>query len=259
MPERFGRRFTNAMKGAKDRTAKPNVVIDPVRVQESGLLKNTLFLDIPDEKGDYETAMVRDATREFVEMSQLWAEYCGREQEEHPVLPLLVVQVPNKGSGSAGEAQEDRTIRELLDTVRANYPGFDDDCVAHVLGDRPDIEVGPYSIRKVKPQDIQQDTSIRVLLAKDAVSTGWDCPRAEVLVSLRPAVDRTYITQLLGRMVRTPLARATSEGRLNSAACYLPKFDAVTAKTVAEEIMGIKAGGRRSPVAGPKVLVGPST
>ena len=45
---------------------------------------------------------------------------------------------------------------------------------------------------------------MRVLFAKDAISTGWDCPRAEVLVSFRPAEDETHITQLLGRMVRTP-------------------------------------------------------
>ena len=45
---------------------------------------------------------------------------------------------------------------------------------------------------------------MRVLFAKDAISTGWDCPRAEVLVSFRPAEDETRITQLLGRMVRTP-------------------------------------------------------
>ncbi len=48
---------------------------------------------------------------------------------------------------------------------------------------------------------------MRVLIAKDAISTGWDCPRAEVLVSFRPAQDNTHITQLLGRMVRSPLAR----------------------------------------------------
>ncbi len=250
-------RFTKAMKDAKDRTSKSNVVIDPLRVQESGLLKNILVLDIPDEKGDFDTAMVRDATREFIEVSDRWMEYCQQEKVDQDVLPLLVMQIPNKESGAAGEAQEDRTIRELLDTVRANYPDFTDDCVAHVLGDRLDINVGPYSIRKVKPQDIQQDTRIRVLLAKDAVSTGWDCPRAEVLVSLRPAVDHDYITQLLGRMVRTPLARSTHDERLNSAACFLPKFDAATAKSVAEEIMGIKAGAPRQPSVGPKVVVGP--
>ena len=33
---------------------------------------------------------------------------------------------------------------------------------------------------------------MRILLAKDAISTGWDCPRAEVMVSFRSATDKTH-------------------------------------------------------------------
>ena len=46
---------------------------------------------------------------------------------------------------------------------------------------------------------------------KMALSTGWDCPRAEVMMSFRRAEDHTYIAQLLGRMVRTPLARRSND------------------------------------------------
>lgn len=79
---------------------------------------------------------------------------------------------------------------------------------------------------------------MRVLLAKSAISTGWDCPRAEVLVSFRPAKDRTHITQLLGRMMRTPLARRIPGNELlNSVDCLLPLFDRKTATAVAELLM----------------------
>ena len=251
-------RFTAAMSHSQNRTSKPNVLIDPVRVQESGLLKNNLVLDIPDEKGDFETTMIRDATTEFVEVSKRWAVYAEQEDLDESVLPLLVVQIPNKENSKQGEHDEDKAIVRVLDTIRKHYPNFTNDCVAHVLGDRGDIRVGSYQLPRIKPQDIQASTHVRVLIAKDAVSTGWDCPRAEVLVSLRPAVDRTYITQLLGRMVRTPLARSTNDDRLNSAACYLPHFDRATAKSVAEEIMGIKPGSGLPPrPMGPKVLFSP--
>ena len=63
--------------------------------------------------------------------------------------------------------------------------------------------------------------------------------RAEVLVSFRPARDETYITQLLGRMVRTPLARRIpGDDMLNSVACLLPRFDRRTATKVAQTMMG---------------------
>ncbi len=253
------KKFLDAMAQAEERGTEPNVVIDPVRVQESGLLKSSLVLDIPDEIGAFETALIRDATLEFTSVSKRWAEYAEQEGLERPVIPLLVVQIRNKAKGDAGLGDEDKAIVGVLDVVRKHFPDFTDDCVAHVLGDRDTIEVGAYTITRIKPQDVEGSTHVRVLLAKDAVSTGWDCPRAEVLVSLRPANDHTYITQLLGRMVRTPLARSTDDDRLNSASCYLPHFDRPTARRIAEEIMGIKplAGGTGLVKPGPKVLFSP--
>lgn len=237
------KRFDEAMTKADAFDKVKNVVIDPKDVQDSGLLKNALTLDIPDEDGDFSTTMVRDATLDFVEVCETWDAYCD-EQGIDPVVPLLVAQIPNKSAGERdtekGRKEEDETIHLVLETIRKHWPDMPADCVAHVLGDRATIEVGSYEIPKVAPQDVEHDHRIRVLLAKDAVSTGWDCPRAEVLVSLRPARDDTYVTQLLGRMVRTPLAQETSVERLNAASCYLPHFDKETAKIVAEEIMGMR-------------------
>lgn len=237
------KRFDEAMTCADMFTKEKNVVIRPQDVQDSGLLKNALTLDIPDEPGDFSTTMVRDATLDFVEVCNTWSSYC-EEQAIDPVVPLLVAQIPNKSMGESdtekGRKDEDGVIHLVLETIRKHWPDMPTDCVAHVLGDRGTIEIGSYEIPKVAPQDVEHDHRIRVLLAKDAVSTGWDCPRAEVLVSLRPAHDETYVTQLLGRMVRTPLAQETSVERLNAAACYLPHFDKETAKIVAEEIMGIR-------------------
>jgi type III restriction enzyme len=79
---------------------------------------------------------------------------------------------------------------------------------------------------------------VRILIAKEAITTGWDCPRAEVMVSFRPAKDRTHITQLLGRMVRTPLARRIpGNERLNAVDCLLPFFDTKNVTAVADALM----------------------
>lgn len=257
------KRFNAAMERAAAFTKEQNVTIDPKVVQHSGLLKNALTLDIPDEDGDFSTTMIRDATLDFAEVCDRWDEYCT-EQSIDPVVPLLVAQIPNKAAGQKdsekGRREEDHIIHLVLETIRKHWPAMPEDCVAHVLSDRATIEVGAYEIPKVAPQDIEHTHHIRVLIAKDAVSTGWDCPRAEVLVSLRPAKDDTYVTQLLGRMVRTPLAQQTSVERLNAASCYLPHFDKQTAKIVAEEIMGMReprSGERGAAV--PKVMLKPVT
>lgn len=55
-------RFKKAMEGAQKRITLPDVVVDSAKVQESGLIKDTIVLDIPDEVGDFDTVLVRRAT-----------------------------------------------------------------------------------------------------------------------------------------------------------------------------------------------------
>jgi hypothetical protein len=103
---------------------------------------------------------------------------------------------------------------------------------------------------------VQDAANIRVLLAKDAISTGWDCPRAEVMVSLRAAKDRTHVTQLLGRMVRTPLARSIpGNDRLNSVDCLLPHFDRGQVQAVVHDLL--HGPDDKDELPGRRVLVDP--
>ena len=77
------------------------------------------------------------------------------------------------------------------------------------------------------------------MLAKEAISTGWDCPRAEVLFSERPAKDATHIAQIIGRMVRQPLAqRIATDDALNSVTCYLPLFDRTALTAIKDALEG---------------------
>lgn len=245
-------RFTRAMEKTKQRTIRPVVKVDPADVQKSGLLKSSLQMVFPNETGNFTTTLIREAIVELAEVTDRWAAYCTAEQVSPAVRPLIVIQIPNKEDDRTDV--EDRQLRLILDTVRQHLPGFDIRQVGHVLGDRETIHLADYTVAKVSPELVQDDPELRVLIAKDAVSTGWDCPRAEVLVSLRPAKDRTYITQLLGRMVRTPLARTTSDDHLNSASVFLPLFDRKAARDVADDIMGVGSGGA---VTGPQVMLRP--
>ena len=65
--------------------------------------------------------------------------------------------------------------------------------------------MGGLKIHHVDASDIADNKKIRVVFFKENLSTGWDCPRAETMMSFRHAQDATYIAQLLGRMIRTPL------------------------------------------------------
>src|SRR5580692_206106 len=94
-------------------------------------------------------------------------------------------------------------------------------------------------IRYVEPHRIEHDDAVRVVLFKLALTTGWDCPRAEVMMSFRRAKDATYIAQLVGRIVRTPSTRRMEENDLlNSVMLFLPFYDKEGVKKVIEKLQG---------------------
>lgn len=223
-------RFEAAMKDAKGRDALPSVQVDSALVQASGLLKDDIALSIPAEDGAFETVLLTKAVEKIKASESAWEDYAREQGESEAVRPLLVVQVGDKPS------QE--TLTRTLDTIYEAWPELAYDAVANVFGEHTDLTVGQQVVPYIEPQRVQDATHVRVLLAKSAISTGWDCPRAEVLVSFRPAKDRTHITQLLGRMMRTPLARRIPGNELlNSVDCLLPLFDRKTATGVAELLM----------------------
>lgn len=216
---------------AKDRRAFPSVMVDPSRVQESGLVKDVVSLTIPNEAGNFDTSLVKLAAQRVVESAERWADYAKSQGLTETVTPLLVLQTPNTpGSDEIGRA---------LDVIAEQIPELHNGNIAHVFGDHKRQFFGRWDVEWIQPQRVQETSSIRVLVAKDAISTGWDCPRAEVMVSFRPAKDNTHITQLLGRMVRSPLARRVpGDEALNSVECILPFVDRTTAGKVVRYLTG---------------------
>ncbi len=241
-------RFNAAMTDMQGRATLPNVVVDSAKVQASGLLKDTIILDVPKEAGQFDTVLVRRGTDKLKEISAAWEVYGQQQDDAGTVLPLMVLQVPN--------APDHNDIGKALDTIFTQWPDLPQDAVAHVFGEHSAQTFGRHTVPYISPERVQESSWVRVLIAKDAISTGWDCPRAEVMVSFRPARDKTHITQLLGRMVRTPLARRIpGNERLNSVDCLLPFFDEASVKDVAKALMSGGDGGEDLP--GRRVLINP--
>ncbi len=227
-------RFQTAMKAAdalKERVAHPAIEVDPNRVQESGLVKDIVSLNIPNEAGTFESNLVSLAAQHLDSSTERWAAYSKEQGLTEQVIPLLVLQAPNNPDRDE--------IGRALDTVAEVIPSLHNANVANVFGERTVERFGSWEVSYCEPQRVQETSEIRVLVAKDAISTGWDCPRAEVMLSFRPAKDTTYITQLLGRMVRSPLARRVpGDEVLNAVECILPFFDRATAGNVVRYLTG---------------------
>lgn len=215
-PERFSKLITGT-----GRSYRP-VDVDVADVRESGLIKETIVLHHPRREQPTDMTMLREAARALKKFAGLWAGYCAAH-EEFTVQPLLVVQVEDRGpKGSLSEtdiAQAMKMLRDELGTLPA-------DAFAHAFQEGTTVTVGGEELRYLAPSDIHADPDVRVVFFKTSLNTGWDCPRAEVMMSFRTAADATYIAQLVGRMVRAPLARRIVDiEQLNTVPLYLPHYD----------------------------------
>jgi type III restriction enzyme len=148
--------------------------------------------------------------------------YIAEQEDKQQIHPAMVIQVEDGDKNRLTKTD----LEQVLKTLEQEVGTISDDDLAHSFQEDQTFTVGHHKIRKIEASRIQEETSIKFIFFKMALTTGWDCPRAEVMMSFRRAQDHTLIAQLIGRMIRTPLARRI-EGRelLNTVSLYLPHYD----------------------------------
>jgi type III restriction enzyme len=226
-PERFQR----VLEGAQRITRPVEVKAEDVR--ESGLIKDRIILDIAEDDQPADWTLLRDAALRTAEYAEQWKRYCKAQSIAPAIEPVLVVQV---GDGTQNTLTR-TDLPKAVDVLERVFGHFADGELAHCFQEEGDITASGYAIRKIDASKIQGDGSLRVVFFKMALTTGWDCPRAEVMMSFRRAADHTLIAQLVGRMVRTPLARRVEDNEfLGSVALFLPHYDEDGLKAIVEKL-----------------------
>jgi type III restriction enzyme len=224
-------RFTTLL-GNTNRTQRP-INIYPDDVRASGLLKDWIVVRHPKTAVAGDLTLLESAAKSWKHFTKIWEEYCLQEKEKDIVRPILVVQIEDGSSHSISRTPLDDVVRVI---ERQSGPlGINE--IVHCLQDQADIDAGGRIIRKLEASRIQESQDVRVVIFKTALSTGWDCPRAEVMMSFRRAQDQTSIAQLVGRMIRTPLARRIGTNEvLDTVELYLPHYDEKALEAVLEKL-----------------------
>lgn len=213
-------RFQQLIDGQANRTPR-KCEVNPLDVRASGLLKDRIMVFHPNEAFPTDTTMLRAAVQQWRAMGEEWRTYT-EAQGLPAVQPALIIQVQDGSS----EALSRTDLNEVIATIEKETGPLNPLEIAHCFEHDAPITAHGVLIRKIDPSRIQEETGIRFVLFKMALTTGWDCPRAEVMMSFRTAQDDTLIAQLIGRMVRTPLARRIEGSEiLNSVSLYLPHYD----------------------------------
>lgn len=232
-------RFNALVEGTSSTIHKSIVTTDEVRA--SGLLKDRIVITYPEEGTvNNDMAILQAAADDWKEKWEHWTQYCF-EQHYAYVNPILIIQVLN----GTGDALTDTNLDDCIAKIEERT-GFklENGQVVHTFGGTTaTLTVNGLEVRYEEPSNIADDRNIRVVFFKENLSTGWDCPRAETMMSFKHASDATYIAQLLGRMVRTPMQMHIQvDDVLNDVHLYLPYFNEDTVKDVVEALQSTEGG-----------------
>lgn len=216
------------------------VLISPAQVRASGLLKDRIVITYPEDPTKHgDMAVLQVATDEWISKCQHWYQYTT-EQHYSNVNPVFVIQVAAGSGKKISDTDLDDVVAKIEERMGDH---FRENEVVHTFGSTGTIQINGLNVPHVEPSEIADNRKIRVVLFKENLSTGWDCPRAETMMSFRHAEDATYIAQLLGRMVRTPLqCHIIVDDSLNDVRLFLPYFNKSTVKNVIDELQSTEGG-----------------
>jgi type III restriction enzyme len=218
--------------GSTNRTKRP-INIDPDEVRASGLLKDLIIIHNPKTNVAGDLTLLEQAARTWKQFTKQWEDYCVKEKEKDVVRPILVVQVEDGTEGVLTRT----SLEDVLRVIERQTGSLAVNEIVHCFQDSTEISVSGKIIRKLEASRIQDSPDAKVVLFKTALSTGWDCPRAEVMMSFRRAEDPTSIAQLVGRMVRTPLARRIGTNEvLDTVELFLPHYNREAVEKVLESL-----------------------
>lgn len=147
------------------------------------------------------------------------------------IRPIMLVQVERTGK----EQREVGKIHALDVKEWLLTAGFDDAEIAIKTAEQNDLN-------QPENQDLLSPLNrVRVIITKQALQEGWDCPFAYVLCALAASTNPSAMTQLVGRILRQPQAAKTGVAALDE--CHVITHHAATGEVVSEIKNGLEKDG----------------
>lgn len=190
-------------------TTKKNPLAEYYEIPEeevinSGLITKALYInpDIDiDQVDDLESEALYLLQKADDKRKEIKNEYIKNDEE---INPLVIIQFPDMSTSLINK------VEEMLADLGYTY---ENKLVARWLSE------GKTNVTNLEENNAQ----VNFLIMKQAISTGWDCPRAKILVKLRENMSENFEIQTLGRIRRMPKAKHYDNELLDY--CYLYTFD----------------------------------
>ena len=129
------------------------------------------------------------------------------DEEGSDINPLVLIQLPDNKTGVPDKKED---VLKML--TKLGYEENDPRVAVYLTGNE---KINLLNIEK-------PNNEVEVMLFKQAIALGWDCPRAAILVLFRQWTDTniTFSIQTLGRIMRMPEQRHYLRGSLNRGYLY---------------------------------------
>ena len=179
-----------------------DVEVNPEDVINEGMIKEDVIVNEGIKKEDKSLAE-KDSELLILEKGYNKREEIVKRYNELGVNvnPLVLIQIPNVDEGEAKKI----VIKDFLESkgINENNGKLKFWCDGHEVINKAKLR---------KNNDITE-----YLVFKTAVATGWDCPRAHILIKFREGHSETFETQTIGRILRTAEAKSYDDSLLDNA------------------------------------------
>lgn len=101
----------------------------------------------------------------------------------------------------------------------------------------------------------KNDNEVEVLIFKQAIALGWDCPRAQILVIFRESKSFVFTIQTIGRIMRMPELKYYSNDELNKGFIFTNLPNIEIAEDYAKDYLTIYESKRNNSIYKPIELV----
>ena len=185
------------------------VNIDRQEVIREEMIKEGVLLN-PDVTSGYanDIALNEHLINKALEKRQQIAD--AYKKEGVNINPLLLIQLPNDTT-DAMTADDTKIMEQVVQYL---------DVMQGINTDNHRLAVW-LSKQKTNLEDIERNDNLtEVLLFKQAIALGWDCPRAAVLLIFRKLTSDTFTVQTVGRILRMPEQRFYLNPLLNKGYVY---------------------------------------
>lgn len=164
-----------------------NVTLDDVKSEEmikQEIAINPEFLDIKVNNKTIDEVVLEQAIKKRVELLNAY------KKESSNVNPLVLIQLPDQREELIDKKEE--IISELKDKFNITEANGK---LAIWLSEEKTSTL---------PNIEKNNNEVEVLIFKQAIALGWDCPRASILVIFREYKSFTFTIQTIGRIMRMP-------------------------------------------------------